>query len=80
MGTLTLQWQADGPRYYLDGTPVHAGDLFEASMSDGAWTTVRFECSWDRKTNTVEPYLILPRPDHEHHLLPIDTPCRWPVL
>ena len=33
MGTLTLQWQADEPRHYLDGDPVHAGDILEASMS-----------------------------------------------
>lgn len=58
-----LKWQPDGPRYFLDGEPVHAGDILEARMSDGAWTTVRPEYSWDCRANTIKPYLIVPEPD-----------------
>ena len=76
MGTLKLHRQTDGPRYYLDGEPVHAGDILEAMTPNGCWQTVRFECFWDRRENTVNASLLL-GPDG-HDTLPIDTPCRWP--
>ncbi len=79
MATLRLTWQPDGPRYFLDDAPVHAGDTLEARMDDGAWTAVRFEYHWDRIANTVEPYLIQSGPDGDNHLLPDHTECRWPA-
>ncbi len=77
MAKLSLKWQEDGPRYFLDGKPVHAGDLLDARTNDGAWTAVRFEYHWDRMANMTEPYLILPDHDRENRYVPAETECRW---
>lgn len=39
---LELIHESGGPRYYLDGQPIHAGDVLEV-WRDGAWHCVRFE-------------------------------------
>lgn len=88
MATLKFKWQPDGPRYYLDGEPVHAGNILEARNGDGTWTTVRFEYHWDRKKNTVQPFLILSQEPVSHddsgvtwlenELLDTHSECRWP--
>jgi len=80
MGTLAIHWQYDGPRYYLDGEPVHAGDIIEARTYDGQWTVARFEYAWDAESGEVEPFFIVPTPDGGHRLLEADLECRWPDL
>lgn len=74
VSNLTLNWQSDGPRYYVDGEPVHAGDLLEVQLDDGSWVVVRFEYHWDKKQNTIDPFLIIA----DGQLLPADSLCRWP--
>ena len=78
MGKLKLHWQSDGPRYYLDGEPVHAGAALHAQKADGTWATVRFEFRWDPKENTVKPFLILPQNHGSTELVDTESECRWP--
>ena len=40
---LELREQGGGLRYFLDGRPVHAGDLLEILLRAGEWLAVRFE-------------------------------------
>lgn len=42
-GNFTFRSGSPGERYYLDGQGVHAGDLLEMRLDDGAWTHVRYE-------------------------------------
>ena len=42
-GNLTLRFGSPGERYTLNGQGVHAGDLLEMRLDDGAWTHVRYE-------------------------------------
>jgi hypothetical protein len=42
-GKLTFRFGSPGERYYLGEQGVHAGNLLEMRLDDGAWTHVRFE-------------------------------------
>jgi hypothetical protein len=80
MQTLSLHWEASGPRYHLDGKPVHAGDVLEAQTSDGTWIPVRFEYDWDPAAKTIDPFLIVSGPEGTTRCFSNvpETPCRWP--
>lgn len=78
MGYLQLHWERDGPRYYLEGEPLQAGDIVEAWTHDGRWTLARFEYTWDSELLEIEPFLLVPKPDGGHQLLDRPAACRWP--
>jgi len=42
-GNLIFRFGSPGKRYYLADQGVHAGDLLEMLLDDGAWQRVRFE-------------------------------------
>jgi hypothetical protein len=53
MGTMTGKLELkdegrDGLRHYLNGEPVHAGELLEAQLDDGAWILGRYEWSFSK--------------------------------
>lgn len=44
--TLELRPEPGGLRHYLDGEPVHCGDILELLTDDGARVLVRYEWNW----------------------------------
>lgn len=82
MGKLELKLELGGPRNYLDGRPLHAGEILEVRLSDGSWTEARYEYHWDRKATILDAYFLIPRagsPDTDTCLPAHSTWCRWPA-
>lgn len=70
---LELREEEGGPRYYLEGRPVHAGDVLEVlddTLED--WTLVRFE--WSHVLD--EPVKLFT--DKGEVRLPTTALFRWP--
>jgi len=42
MASLTFRETRGGPRHFLDGEPVRAGDIIEIQMPDGSWCRGRY--------------------------------------
>jgi hypothetical protein len=73
---LTFQWRSPGLRYYLDGEGIHAGDMLEMQLDDGAWKRARYEYTWNPVTQTLEAFLHF---SEERCIpLPIQARFRWP--
>ncbi len=57
MGTehrLELREDNGGLRYFLDGRPVHAGNLLEMLLRAGEWLAVRFEWPVEDELPTLQ--------------------------
>ncbi len=89
-GNLELREDAGGLRHFLDGKPVHAGDILDLLLPDGAWLPGRYE--WDFEPGS-EPWFYFPlggewegrqklNPDVEpvqaRIRLPENAVLRWP--
>jgi len=61
---LVLLEDAGGPRYFLDGRAVHAGDLLEVLLHSGEFFQVRFE--WSGRYG-VRPSFCFSVPDRQEH-------------
>lgn len=74
-----LRWELGGPRNYLDGEPMHAGEILEVELSDGSWTTARYEYVWNPRSDELNAYFIISDADSDEEIvLPLEsTPCRW---
>lgn len=76
-----LRWELGGPRNYLDGKPMHAGEILEVELSDGSWTTARYEYSWNKREGEFQAYFLISKAgsdDEEVVLRAESIPCRWP--
>src|SRR5262249_45823619 len=72
-GQFTFTRRSPGDRYFLNGNPIHAGDLLEMRLDDGAWQRVRFE--WNPKFHE-KPILCF---DDERTMTLAEDKCfRWP--
>ena len=72
-GEMTFTRRSPGSHYFLQGEPIHAGDVLELLLDDGEWQPVRFEWSTepDRK-----PIVVI---NQETALaLPDQARFRWP--
>ena len=74
-----------GQRHYLDGRPVHAGDVLQLLLADDHWLPVRYEWSWDDKPPRAYAALGAPaqaaRQDQQPLIefsLPPRAILRWP--
>jgi hypothetical protein len=56
VGKLVLKKGMEGFRHYLDGEPVHCGELLELRTDDDAWILGRYE--WNPKAGG-EPFLCI---------------------
>jgi hypothetical protein len=72
---LVLGDDGGGPRYFLDGQPVHAGTLLELLEPDGTWMLGRYE--WSRRRGEC------PRFCYDNNtppvMLGVDARLRWPT-
>ena len=46
---LVLGRSDGGPRHFLNGLPVHAGDGLQLLLAGGTWLPIRYEWGWDDK-------------------------------
>jgi hypothetical protein len=72
-GELRFRYGSPGLRYYLCGEPVHAGDVLEMRLDDGAWTCIRFE--WNPAAKQALPVLCFD--DQSAMNLPEEARFRW---
>lgn len=76
-----LRHEVGGPRYYLAGKPLHAGDLLEFRRPDGGWELAHYEYFWDRRASILDAYLVCRAPDGNEQTLPAhNLLLRWPVF
>jgi len=75
-GNFTFRFGSPGDRYYLDGQGIHAGDLLEMQLDDGAWQHVRYEYTWNPNGQTLE--VILHFQEDRGIRLPVNGRFRWP--
>jgi len=76
---LELRQETGGPRYYLDGKPLHAGDVLQFRRADGDWQAARYEYTWRRHEGTLNAYLICAGADGSEQAIPLDgLSLRWP--
>ncbi len=73
MAKLVLGEDGGGARYFLDGRPVHAGDLVEVCWSD-VWHPVRFE--WTGLLDDPVRFYVADRDVSGR--LPAHVELRWP--
>lgn len=78
---LPLESAIDG-RHYLDGEPVHCGDVLEmAAVGDGRGSYVRYEISWPADGRSIgERAVLCAGPERGDACLHIDREMRfrWP--
>ena len=70
-GAAALIGRPTSGRHYLDGQPVHCGDLLELRLDDGSWATGRYEWSGG------DTALLLFEDGIGRNLSETDV-CRWP--
>ena len=70
---LELRREPGGFRHYLDGQPIHAGDLLEMQTDDGSWVLIRYE--WNQKQNKSASLVLN---DDFTIELTASTHLRWP--
>lgn len=58
MDTFCLN-RSPGTRHYLEGDPVHAGDILEMQGDDGAWISVRYEYTYQAQSRTFRAFVYL---------------------
>jgi len=70
---LELRRELGGLRHYLDGAPIHCGDLLEMRTDDGAWVVVRYE--WNQRVADTASLIC-----SDNVLFDLDpaTHLRWP--
>lgn len=81
MGRLELKWELGGPRNYLAGKPLHAGEVLDVELDDGSWVPARYEYHWDRRASRFEStFWIIPNWLHPDEEVALSTErlCRWP--
>ena len=71
-GEMTFAWRSPGSRYFLQGEPVHAGDVLELLLDDGQWQPVRFE--WSAAPER-RPIMVINQ--HDAFALPDQAIFRW---
>jgi len=59
VSALTLGRDAGGPRWYLDGQPIHCSDGLELRTLQGTWVPVRFEVTAPDAAGIPQPVLYL---------------------
>lgn len=71
---LELRDEPPGLRHYLEGKPLHAGDLVSVFTIHG-WEDARYEWNYEEGSRPVAIF-------DEHNAICIndDTPCRQPVI
>ena len=77
---LELKWELGGPRNYLDGKPLHAGDLLEVLEPNGSWVLARYEYYWNRRTQEFESHFLVDGDDISGRWVDSRklTSLRWP--
>lgn len=75
MGQLIAGRDAAGDRYYLDGRPVHCGDVVELHVDGHQWVSVRLEGMPD----TVRAHMPLQGGIEAWVSLPVGAELRWPL-
>lgn len=50
---LELREEGSGPRYYLDGQPIHAGAGLEMLFAGDVWLEGRYEWNYDRENRPL---------------------------
>lgn len=89
-GRLELGEDGGGPRYFLDGDPVHAGTALELRLSGDRWVRGRFEVRWGLGTPPPALFYLRLWNAHENEddfcgaaqvsfELPPDAILRWPA-
>lgn len=80
MGRLELKWETEGPRNYLAGKPLHAGEVLVVELDDGSWTPARYEYHWSRRAIRFESTFWIPNrlSPNEEIALSTERRCRWP--
>ena len=58
-GEFTFSYRSPGTRHYLEGEPVHAGNILEMQCDDGAWVCVRYEYTYQAKSQTLSAFVHL---------------------
>ena len=77
--TLLLGQGSGGPRHFLDGEPVHAGEILLLLTVDG-WLGVRYEWSFDVNSEPTA-YMALPGAFETTQIpfrIPADARLAWP--
>jgi hypothetical protein len=74
MANLVIGDDGAGPRHYLTGRAVHAGNNLEM-LTETGWQPVRYEAEWTDDSLTAR--LLLP--DERELVVPgTDVELRWP--
>ena len=73
---LDLRLEAGGLRYYLDGKPIHAGDLLELLLDDGSWALGRYE--WNYRKEDPPWFYVHTESGDCIDLNPKSSQLRWP--
>ena len=71
---LELRDEASGLRYYLEGKPLHAGDLISVFTEHG-WQEGRYE--WNNREDSTPSVWF---DDEDGMVIEAETPCRQPQI
>jgi len=73
MSRLELQHESGGRRHYLNGEPVHAGEILEM-YRDGKWITGRYE--WTFREDELPVFYVN---EAGGYIIKSDDDLRWPT-
>jgi len=73
---LELRTEAGGLRYYLQGNPIHAGELLELLLDDGSWALGRYE--WNYRKEEWPWFYVDTETGGTVDLNPEKSLLRWP--
>lgn len=73
---MELRTEAGGLRYCLSGKPIHAGELLELLLDDGAWALGRYE--WNYRRDECPWFYLDNESGKVVDLNPSKAVLRWP--
>ena len=74
---MELNEEEGGPRYYVNGVPMHAGDGLEVKIG-GKWIAGHYEYSWPGRGYPLKPLFYYGDAEAVHLLDPIRDRVRLP--